>query len=199
MTVTIFVVDGQKGCAAYASAQVDIWHCNASGIYSDQAAENTTTETWLRGYQITDASGKVAFTTIIPGWYSGRTTHIHLRVRSSYSQASSTSDGTNTTQLFFAQTFVDRLATDVAPYNAEGKNPTTNASDRVYADEEAGANVLALSGDDSSGYSAAVTIILPITSNGSTTNNLDGGGMGGPPDGGFGGPPDGGGPPMPAG
>jgi protocatechuate 3,4-dioxygenase beta subunit len=204
LTVTVFVVDGQKACAAYAGAQVDVWHCNASGVYSDQSSENTSTESWLRGYQLTDSGGKVSFSTIIPGWYSGRTTHIHLRVRSSYSQASSTSDGTNTTQLFFAQTFVDRLETGVAPYNAEGQNPTTNAGDRVYSQQENGANLLALSGDDTSGYTAAVTIVLPITSNGASANTGDGGfggppdgGMGGRPDGGFGGPPDGamGGPP----
>lgn len=176
LTVTIFIVDGQKGCAPYPNAQVDVWHCNAAGVYSDQAVENTTTETWLRGYQLSDASGKLSFSTIIPGWYAGRTTHIHLRVRSSYSQASSTSDGTNTTQLFFAQTFVDRLATSVAPYNAEGVNPTTNAGDRVYAQQENGANLLALSGDDTTGYTAAVTIVLPITSNGA--------GGGEPPEGG---------------
>jgi protocatechuate 3,4-dioxygenase beta subunit len=183
LSVTIFVVDGQKSCAPYANAQVDIWHCNAAGVYSDQAVEKTSSETWLRGYQVTDASGKVTFKTIVPGWYAGRTTHIHLRIRSSYSAASSTSDGTNTTQLFFAQTLTDRLATSVAPYNNEGKNPTTNASDHVYSGEENGANVLALSGDDTSGYSAAVTIVLPITSNGTTT-----GMTGGPPAGGPGGP-----------
>jgi protocatechuate 3,4-dioxygenase beta subunit len=179
LTLAIFVVDGQKGCAPYAGAQVDIWHCNASGIYSDQAAESTTTETWLRGYQLTDATGKVTFQTIIPGWYAGRTTHIHLRVRSSYSAASSTSDGTNTTQLFFAQSLVDRLQTAVAPYDAEGTNPTTNASDHVYAAEQNGANLLALTGDDTNGYTAAVTIVLPITSNGASPGGPAGGFPGG--------------------
>ncbi len=187
LTLVIIVVDGQKGCGPYAGAQVDVWHCNAEGGYSDQSAENTTTQTWLRGYQLTDAGGKVTFQTIIPGWYSGRTTHIHLRVRSSYSAASSTSDGANTTQLFFPQTFVDRLQTAVAPYDAEGTNPTTNASDDVYAQEETGANLLSLAGDDATGYTAAVTIVLPITSNGASSAAPDGG-PGGP----GGGPPDGG-------
>ena len=54
-------------------------------------------------------------------------------MRSAYSEASSTSDGTNTTQVFFDQSLVDKLATTVAPYSAEGTNPTTNAGDRVYA------------------------------------------------------------------
>jgi protocatechuate 3,4-dioxygenase beta subunit len=163
LTLTIAIVDVENGCVPYANAQVDIWHCNAAGIYSDEGVENTTTETWLRGFQLTDANGRVTFQTIIPGWYQGRTTHIHLRVRSTYSNASSTSDGTNTTQLFFDQTFVDRLATTVAPYDAEGTNPTTNASDHVYSGETNGANLLTVAGDDTNGYAASVTIGLPIT------------------------------------
>lgn len=101
LTLTVTVVDAKNGCMPYAGAQVDIWHCNASGVYSDIASENTASEQWLRGYQITDATGQVTFQTIVPGWYSGRTTHIHLRIRSSYSEASSTTDETNTTQCFF--------------------------------------------------------------------------------------------------
>ena len=113
---------------------------------------------------MTDADGQVTFTTVIPGWYAGRTTHIHLRVRSSYSNVSSTNDGTNTTQLFFDQTLIDSLATGVSPYSTEGKNPTTNASDHVYTPETKGETLMTLSGDDTTGYVASVTIGLPITS-----------------------------------
>jgi protocatechuate 3,4-dioxygenase beta subunit len=162
LTLQVTVLDTENGCAPYANAQVDIWHCNSSGVYSDQAAESTSTETWLRGYQISDASGTVTFTTIVPGWYSGRTTHIHLRIRSTYSAASSTSDGANTTQLFFDQSVDDNLAVNVAPYSAEGVNPTTNAADRVFSSQTDGANVLTLRGDATNGYVAAVTLGLPI-------------------------------------
>lgn len=163
LTLTLTIIDSENSCAALAGAQVDIWHCNSSGVYSDIAGENTTTQTWLRGYQITDASGVVSFTTILPGWYSGRTTHIHLRVRSSYSEASSTTDGTNTTQVFFSQTLIDTLDTTIAPYSAEGTNPTTNAADRVYTAQTNGENLLTLTGDTTSGYTAEFTIGLPIT------------------------------------
>jgi protocatechuate 3,4-dioxygenase beta subunit len=164
LTLTITIIDVDAGCVPYVNAQVDIWHCNSSGVYSDQASESTTTEQWLRGYQLTDAKGQVTFNTVIPGWYQGRTTHVHLRVRSSYSNASSTSDGTNTTQLFFDQTFVDTLDTTVTPYSAEGKNNTTNASDHVFTGETKGANLLSLVGNDTSGYVASVTIGIPIAS-----------------------------------
>jgi protocatechuate 3,4-dioxygenase beta subunit len=196
LTLTVNVVDAKKGCAAYVGAQVDIWHCNASGVYSDISSENTASEQWLRGYRLTDAKGQVTFETIIPGWYSGRTTHIHLRVRSAYSEASSTTDETNTTQCFFDQTFIDTLYTTVAPYSAEGKNPTTNAGDRVYSQQEDGANVLTLTGDNTTGYRASVTIFLPITA---TYDAATPGGAGGPGGGfpGDGGPPGGGGPAAP--
>lgn len=162
LVLTIYVYDSEQSCAPYVGAQIDIWHCNASGVYSDVAGEGTSTEQWLRGYQITDATGKVTFTTIVPGWYQGRTTHIHARVRSSYSDASSTSDGTNTTQMFFSQTLIDMLATSVAPYSAQGTNSTTNAGDHVYSGETMGENLLALTGDATSGYAATLSIYLPI-------------------------------------
>lgn len=164
LTLNISVRDGQKSCAAVASSQVDIWHCNASGVYSDEGVESTTGLTWLRGFQLTDANGLATFTTIVPGWYQGRTTHIHLRVRSSYSQASSTSDGTNTTQVFFPQTLVDTLSSSVSPYSAHGVNNTTNASDHVYTGETKGVTLLTLTGSTASGYAASFTVDLPITS-----------------------------------
>jgi len=198
LTLTVYVYDSEKGCAPFAGAQIDIWHCNASGVYSDIAAENTIGHQWLRGYQLTDATGKVTFTTIIPGWYSGRTTHIHTRVRSSYNEASSTSDGSNTTQCFFPQTLVDMLAKTVAPYNAEGVNPTTNASDRVYSAQTQGMNELTMIGSVDAGFSATFAIYLPINSGGSSGGGgPGGGGPGGGGPGGGGPPGDGGMPPPP--
>lgn len=163
LTLTVTVIDTENGCAALEGVQVDIWQCNASGVYSDIASENTTSQNWLRGYQITDANGVVTFTTIIPGWYSGRTTHIHLRLRSKYSEASSTTDGTNTTQLFFPQDLIDTLSSSVTPYSAEGNNPITNATDRVYSQQVDGETLLTLSGSVAGGYTADITIGLPIT------------------------------------
>ena len=163
LTLSITVVDTENDCAALEGVQIDIWHCNAYGVYSDIAAESTSSQTWLRGYQLTDSNGLATFTTIIPGWYQGRTTHIHVRVRSKYSEASSTSDGTNTTQVFFPQALIDTLDTSVAPYSSHGSNSTTNASDRVYSQQTDGETLLTLSGSTSGGYTAAYTVGLPIT------------------------------------
>ena len=161
LTLSIYVYDSQNSCAAMANVQVDIWHCNASGIYSAEDVESTVGETWLRGYRLTDSNGLATFVTIVPGWYQGRTTHIHLRLRSTYD--ATTTGGTNTTQLFFPQDIIDTINTTISPYSTEGTNPTTNASDHVYAGEVSGATLLTLSGDNSNGYTATVKVNLPIT------------------------------------
>lgn len=163
LTLHIYVYDFNNSCTPYVGSQVDIWHCNALGIYSNESVESTLGQTWLRGYQLTDANGAATFKTIIPGWYQGRTTHIHLRVRSSYSNVSSTSDGTNTTQLFFPQTTIDTIDTTVSPYSSKGRNSTTNANDHVYTPETEGKTEVVLSGDSTSGYVATLVIGLPIT------------------------------------
>ena len=170
LTLNIYVVDTKNSCAAYIGAQVDIWHCNAVGVYSDISSENTSSQTYLRGYQLTNSAGYVQFTTIIPGWYSGRTNHIHVRVRSTYSQASSTSDGTNTTQLFFPQDVITYLSENVSPYSTEGTDNLSNASDRVYSEEVDGQTLLTLSGSYAAGFTATYTVGLPITQTYSMSN-----------------------------
>lgn len=160
LTLTVYVYDSKNGCAAMQGVQVDIWQCNASGVYSAESVENTIGQSWLRGYQITDSSGKVSFTTIIPGWYSGRTTHIHLRLRSTYDETDDS--GSNTMQVFFDQTLIDTIDTTIAPYASEGQNPTTNASDRVYVQQEDGTTLLTLTGSVTAGFAATTNVYLPI-------------------------------------
>ena len=67
-------------CTPLPNAQIDVWHCDATGVYSDtiDPSWNTKGKKFLRGYQLTDTNGKAQFTTIYPGWYRGRTVHIHL-------------------------------------------------------------------------------------------------------------------------
>ncbi|MCU1323173.1 MAG: intradiol ring-cleavage dioxygenase [Acidobacteriaceae bacterium] len=164
--LVLFVYDRKNSCVAMQNVQVDIWHCNAAGIYSgvknstNGKGADYTSQSWLRGYQLTDSSGRVAFTTIVPGWYTGRTTHIHIRFRSTYN--SSSTGSTNTAQLFFDQTFVDSLDTTVAPYSSEGRNSVTNAGDSIYV-SEGGTTLLSLSGSASAGYTATFSIYLPLS------------------------------------
>ena len=160
LALTVYVFDSENGCAPMQGVQVDIWSCNAAGVYSAESSESTLGQSWLRGYQITDATGKVTFTTIFPGWYSGRTTHIHLRFRSTYDETDTS--GSNTMQVFFDQTLIDTIDTTIAPYASEGTNPTTNAIDRVYSTEEDGTTLLAVAGSISAGFSATLNAYMPI-------------------------------------
>jgi protocatechuate 3,4-dioxygenase beta subunit len=117
------------GCAPLRDAIVDIWTCDAFGIYSDVAAEGTAGKKFLRGYQTTDRAGKVRFVTILPGWYASRTVHLHVKVRTTGT------DGNPyefTSQLYFAEEFkAEYLAGE--PYASTGTPDTTNAADRFYA------------------------------------------------------------------
>uniref|UniRef100_UPI0036F2739E Ig-like domain repeat protein n=1 Tax=Granulicella cerasi TaxID=741063 RepID=UPI0036F2739E len=165
LALTLYVYDAKNSCAAMQNVQIDIWHCNAAGVYSGIKSSTNgngadyTSQSWLRGYQLTDSTGKVTFNSVLPGWYTGRTTHIHIRFRSTYD---SSSDGsTNTAQLFFDQTFVDTLDTTVSPYSSEGKNSVTNAGDSIYT-SEGGTTLLSLSGSASAGYAASFSIYLPL-------------------------------------
>ena len=109
--------------------------------------------------QDTHAVGEVQFTSILSGWYSGPT-HIHLRLRSTYD--SSSDGGTNTIQFFFDQTPIDTLDTTTAPYSTEGKNPITNATNRVCTQQEDNTTLMTLSGSTAAGYTATASIYLPI-------------------------------------
>ena len=149
---------GAGSCTAVANAQIDVWHCDAAGVYSDATdpSFNTTGQKFLRGYQLTDATGRAAFTTIYPGWYQGRAVHIHFKIR----VVASAADGAAsefTSQLFFddamnAQVFA------TAPYSAKGAGWMKNAQDGIYT---GGGDKLALKPTQtSSGYTASFDIGL---------------------------------------
>ena len=78
LALTVKVVNVSGGCAPVTGANVEIWQCDAAGSYSEYGSERS--QTYLRGVQTTNASGEATFTTIYPGWYPGRTTHIHFKV-----------------------------------------------------------------------------------------------------------------------
>lgn len=117
-------------CLPVAGAAVDVWHCNALGVYSDvsDAGFNTKGKKFLRGYQVTDANGMVNFTTIYPGWYSGRAVHIHFKVRTNIESANGYE---LTSQWFFDDTLSDQVFAN-APYAAKGTRDRRNANDDIY-------------------------------------------------------------------
>lgn len=152
LTLVAHAING-GACAALAGAIVDIWHCDARGIYSD--VDDAAGQKFLRGYQVTGSDGSVDFVTIYPGWYPGRTAHIHFKVRGRAPQG----DGYElTSQLYFDEAASDRVYAR-APYKSAGRR-TRNDDDFVYR-HDGKALTLALS-TDGDGYSARFDIGLRI-------------------------------------
>lgn len=122
LTITFTVQDAV--CNAIPNARVDVWHCSKDGVYSEYAFMGTLGEDWLRGIQYTDANGQCSFLTIYPGWYPGRTTHIHFEVFY---------NGLSVLISQFA--FPEDVTTDVynTPlYVVNGQKDTSNAGDGVF-------------------------------------------------------------------
>ena len=120
------VVQVRRGsdCRPIAGAICDIWHTNPPGTYSGFPSEGTDGETWLRGIQVTDAHGLACFETVYPGWYPGRTTHIHMKVRPT--------QGTElTTQLYFTDS-ASNYVYSLPPYDQHGPKPVSNAQDPFF-------------------------------------------------------------------
>jgi len=114
-----------SACTPLTGAYLDVWHCDATGTYSDVSGSSRK---FLRGYQITDANGVAAFTTIYPGWYSGRAVHIHFKLRLF---AGSTKTYEFTSQFFFDDSLTDSVYTQ-SPYSSRGSRDLRNTSDGIY-------------------------------------------------------------------
>jgi protocatechuate 3,4-dioxygenase beta subunit len=118
---------GASNCSPMQNVRVNIWQCDKEGDYSGYAEMSTAGQTWLRGYQMTDANGEVELITIFPGWYPGRVCHIHFEVRVSSSYKA-------TSQLAFDETAKDALYLDHASIYTKGPDPLNVNQDGVFAD-----------------------------------------------------------------
>jgi protocatechuate 3,4-dioxygenase beta subunit len=123
LTVRATVLD-VKTCKPIRGAAVDLWHCDAAGTYSGFAREGTEGETFLRGIQRTNAKGVAVLKTIYPGWYPGRTVHIHVQVHVG-------GNVVHTGQLFFSDKLTDTVYKR-APYNRRPGRTTRNANDSIF-------------------------------------------------------------------
>jgi protocatechuate 3,4-dioxygenase beta subunit len=131
LELTVALSRAEDGrCQPLTGAQVDIWHCDALGLYSDvkDPGFDTTGRKFLRGYQLTDAQGEAKFLTIYPGWYHGRTVHIHVKVRA-VAGAKRTVEFTS--QMYFEDSLSDRIHA-AAPYATKGKRTARNQDDRIF-------------------------------------------------------------------
>jgi protocatechuate 3,4-dioxygenase beta subunit len=134
-----------SSCGPLRDAVVDVWHCDAVGLYSGYGSEGTAGERFLRGIQVTDANGRVEFETLYPGFYRGRTIHIHFKIHLDERTAV-------TSQLFFPES-VNDVVMATSPYNASGVRDTRNSTDSIFTS----ATVLDVVADGG-GYTASLVI-----------------------------------------
>jgi hypothetical protein len=122
LALFIRVIDAAT-CQPIPGAVVDAWQCDAGGgLYSGVAGLGTAGETFLRGIQYTNLNGVASFLTIYPGWYPGRTTHIHLKVNPD-------TQSELTTQLYFPDVVNGVINDMLPPYDTHGFNSTNNGND----------------------------------------------------------------------
>jgi protocatechuate 3,4-dioxygenase beta subunit len=117
-------------CTPVSGAIVDVWHCDASGVYSDvnDRSFDTIGQKFLRGYQVTDADGRAEFLTIYPGWYPGRTVHIHFKIRTDVAAQPSYEF---TSQLYFDDALTDQVHAQ-SPYAEKGQRNQSNSQDGIF-------------------------------------------------------------------
>ena len=163
LTLSFVVVDANNSCNVVTGARVDIWHCNKDGYYSGYANQNSglgaksyVGETWLRGYQLTDSTGVAKFSTIYPGWYSGRATHIHVEVFVNGVMK-------KTTQICFSES-INSVVYASSLYSSHGVNPLTNEADGILGNSltDLANETVSLTGSVAEGYSGSYTIGIQL-------------------------------------
>jgi protocatechuate 3,4-dioxygenase beta subunit len=157
LNIRIIVKNVNNNCAVLSNAIVDIWHCDKDGYYSGYSntgylgTQNNSSLVFCRGRQISDSNGEVSFTSIYPGWYSGRCIHIHAQVYVNNSLKL-------TSQIAFPDS-VNSAVCQTALYSAHGQPDTTNATDSIIRDSLD--NELAtVTANSSGGYDLVHTIYV---------------------------------------
>jgi protocatechuate 3,4-dioxygenase beta subunit len=146
LALALTVVDAST-CEPIRDAAVDVWHCDALGVYSGEPSEDSAGETYLRGIQLTDASGRAEFATIYPGQYPGRTTHIHLKVHLGGQRRNGAYAGghvSHTGQLFTTDSD-DAEVFALAPYDRNTAEVTPRDADFIFREQGGSSSVLTLS------------------------------------------------------
>jgi protocatechuate 3,4-dioxygenase beta subunit len=147
LTLRLTVVNASASCAPVANALVDVWQCDAAGNYSSYGTQ--TGQTYLRGVQTTNAAGEVVFTTVYPGWYQGRATHIHIEVLRA-------GGSVKVTQIAFPEA-VNAAVYATGVYAGRGANPTSNARDGIFSDSLS-AELATVTGDPVGGFVATFQV-----------------------------------------
>jgi protocatechuate 3,4-dioxygenase beta subunit len=153
LLLTLHAVEA-KDCAPLQGARVDVWHADGLGLYSGYAGQETGStkgETFLRGTQFTGADGEVRFNTIYPGWYPGRTPHIHFKVFIDNSNVI-------TGQLYFPEPITKHVYATTLPYRErKEERDTFNAHDFIFV-KQGGSHTIANLTEKDGSYHAGLII-----------------------------------------
>lgn len=164
LEVRVFTMARNAGtdCMPLGDALVDIWHCDANGVYSDARDRNFSTvgKQFLRGYQVTDAEGGVRFMTIYPGWYPGRSVHIHFKIRTRPKHGRAYEF---TSQFYFDDSVTDKVHAR-EPYSRDalqaGRKPygarTRNSEDGIF--RKGGDQLMLRLSETEKGYAASFDV-----------------------------------------
>lgn len=158
LELTLRITDMANGDAPFAGVAVYAWHCDAQGRYS-MYSSGVENETWLRGVQVADSDGQVTFTTIVPGCYSGRWTHVHFEVYPDVASIDDSGNAIATSQVAFPQSLLDAVYT-LPAYDGSARNLSqiTLATDNVFGEDGGALQMATIGGSASSGYTAALTV-----------------------------------------
>ena len=155
LAMTVYRIGGGS-CVPIPGALVDLWQCDAFGVYSDvrDPLFSTLGQKFLRGFQLTDATGTARFMTIYPGWYPTRTVHMHFKIRTPPESARSHEF---ISQLYFDDTLTDRVHA-LPPYASRGRRRVRNIQDSIFLN--GGRQLMLAPTAAGNGYSAAFGVSL---------------------------------------
>lgn len=159
LTVTLQLKNSNNSCAGLAGYAVYLWHCDALGRYSLYSS-GVTAENYLRGLQVSDSTGQVSFTTIVPGCYSGRWPHIHFEIFSTLTSATLGRNAVKTSQLALPQSVASAVYAG-SGYAGSSSNLAQSSltSDNVFSDGSS-LQVATVTGSNSTGYQATLVVGL---------------------------------------
>ncbi|MEJ6550717.1 intradiol ring-cleavage dioxygenase [Corynebacterium sp. USCH3] len=191
---TFTVTDMANDDAPFADVAVYAWHCDAQGQYS-MYSEGVENETWLRGVQVADADGTVTFTSVMPGCYTGRWTHIHFEVYPDVDSIDDSANAISTSQMAIPEdVLTDVYTSSVYDGSSDNLSQITLDTDNVFGEDAGALQMATISGDADSGYIASLTVRVDTGTEPTGGAAPAGGGPGG--SGGDGGGPGGGEPPT---
>ena len=158
LTVTLKLVSVSAACANLEGYAVYLWHCTREGGYSLYSS-GVTAQNYLRGVQVSNASGELSFTTVFPGCYSGRWPHIHFEVFSSLSTTTSGNSDVRTSQLALPESVCRSVYGSASGYTSSltNLNAITLASDNIFSDGYS-TQMATVTGDLTNGFAATLTV-----------------------------------------